>query len=41
MTLENKNQMSPKSMSMDICIIGTINQLIIRCSYTQTKFSKK
>ena len=32
--------MLTKSMNMDIWVIGTINQLIIRNSYTQIKFSK-
>ena len=30
-----------KSMNMDIWVIGILNQLFIRGSYTQIKFSKK
>ena len=37
----NKTQTLTKSTSMDIWLIGTLNQLFIRGFYTQIKFSKK
>ena len=37
----NKNPALTKSMNMDIWIVATSNQLFIRSSYTETKFSKK
>ena len=40
-TPSNKTETLTKSMNMYICAIGTLNQLLIRGSYTQTKFSKK
>ena len=39
-TLSNKTQALRKTINMDIWVIGTSNQLFIRGSYTQTKFSK-
>ena len=36
-----KTQVSTKSINMDIWVIGTLNQLFIRGSYTEIKFSKK
>ena len=40
-TPSNKFQALTKSINMDIWIIDTLNQLFIRGSYTQIKFSKK
>ena len=37
----NKIQGLTKSINMDIWIIATLNQLFMRGSYTQIKFSKK
>ena len=37
----NKTPAFTKSMNMDIWVVGTSNQLFIRGSYTETKFSKK
>ena len=37
----NKTPALTKSMNMDIRIVGTLNQLFIRDSYTEIKFSKK
>ena len=37
----NKTQSFTKSMNMDILVVGTLNQLSIRGSYTEIKFSKK
>ena len=37
----NKISALTKSMNMDIWVVGTMNQLFIRGSYTETKFSKK
>ena len=37
----NKNPALTKSMNMDIWVVATSNQLFIRSSYTETKFSKK
>ena len=37
----SKIQGLTKSINMDILIIGTLNQLFMRGSYTQIKFSKK
>ena len=39
--LMNKTQKLTKSMTMDIWVISTLNQLFIRGSYTEIKFSKK
>ena len=35
----NKTQAIAKSMNMDIWVASTLNQLFIRDSYTQVKFS--
>ena len=40
-TLTNKTQTLMKSMNMNIWVIGTLNQLFKRDSYTQIIFSKK
>ena len=37
----NKIPALTKSMNMDIWVVGTTNQLFIRGSYTEIKFSKK
>ena len=37
----NKIQAFTKSLSVDIWLVGTSNQLFIRGSYTEIKFSKK
>ena len=37
----NKTQVITKSMNMEIWEVGTLNQLFIRGSYTEIKFSKK
>ena len=37
----NKTLALTKSMNTDIQVIGTSNQIFIRSSYTETKFSKK
>ena len=37
----NKTPEITKSINMDIWVVGTSNQLIIKGSYTETKFSKK
>ena len=37
----NKSPALTKSMNMDIWVVGTSNQLLVRGSYTETKFSKK
>ena len=37
----NKTQVIIKSMNMEIWEVGTLNQLFIRGSYTEIKFSKK
>ena len=39
--LSNKTEALTKSMNMNIWAIGTLNQLIVRGSYTEIKFSKK
>ena len=40
-TLKYKTQGITKIMNMDIWIIGILNQLSVRGSYTKIKFSKK
>ena len=40
-TPSNKTQALAKSMNVDIWVICTLNQLFIRGSYTQNKFTKK
>ena len=40
-TPSNKTQAVTKIMDMDIWVMGTLNQLFIRSSYTQIKVSKK
>ena len=37
----NKTEAVTKSMNMYIWVIGILNQLFIKDSYTQIKFSKK
>ena len=37
----NKTQALTKSFNVDIWLVGTSNQLFIRGSYTEIKFSKK
>ena len=37
----NKTPAHTKSMNIDIWVVGTLNQLFIRGSDTETKFSKK
>ena len=37
----NETQALTKSMNMDITVVGTLNQLFKRGSYTEVKFSKK
>ena len=37
----NKTQALTKSKNMDIWVIGTLNQLFIRGSYTEIKLSEK
>ena len=37
----NKKPAFMKSMNMDVWVVGASNQLFIRGSYTETKFSKK
>ena len=37
----NKTPALTKSMNMGIWVVGTTNQLFIRGSYTEIKFSKK
>ena len=37
----NEIQALTKSMNMEILVAGTLNQLFIRGSYTEIKFSKK
>ena len=37
----NKTQALKKSLNMDIWSFGRLNQLFIKGSYTETKFSKK
>ena len=37
----NKTQTLPKSMNMDIWVVGTLNQPFIRGSCTKIEFSKK
>ena len=37
----NKTQALAKSLSVDIWLVGTSNQLFIGGSYTEIKFSKK
>ena len=39
-TLTNKTQVLTKSMNMAIWVIGTLNQLFIRGSYTEINFKK-
>ena len=39
--VSNKTRTVTKSMNMGIWVIGTLNQLFIRGSYTQINFSKK
>ena len=39
--LANKTQALTKSMIIDIWVISTLNQIFIRGSYTEIKFSKK
>ena len=39
-SLINKTQALPKSINMDIWVIGTSNQQFIRGSYTEIKFPK-
>ena len=39
--LSNKTPALTKSMNMEIWMVGTPNQLFIRGSSTETKFSKK
>ena len=36
-----RGKKAPKYPNMDIWVVGTSNQLFIRGSYTETKFSKK
>ena len=40
-TPSNKIQALTKSMDMEVWVDGTSNQLSIRGSYTQSKFSRK
>ena len=40
-TPSNKTEVVTKIMNMNILPTGTLNQLILRGSYTQTTFSKK
>ena len=40
-TPSNKTQALSKIIIMGIWVISTLNQLFIRCSYNQIKFSKK
>ena len=37
----NETPVLTKSTSMGICVVSTTSQLLIRGSYTETKFSKK
>ena len=37
----NKTPEITKSINMNIWVVGTSNQLVIKGSYTETKFSKK
>ena len=37
----NETQALTGSMNMDILVVGTLNQLFIRGSYTEVKFRKK
>ena len=37
----NETQAFPKSMNMDISVVRTLNQLFMRDSFTEIKFSKK
>ena len=39
-TTSNKSQALAKSLNMDIWVIGTLNQVFIRNSYTQNFFSE-
>ena len=39
--LSNKTPALTKSANMDIWVVGTSNQLFMRGSQTETKFSKK
>ena len=39
--LSNKTPALRKSTNMGIWVVGTLNQLFIRGSYTETKLSKK
>ena len=36
----NKTQVPTKSMNVDILVVGTLNQLYIKGSYTDIKFSE-
>ena len=36
-----KTQALTENINMDSMVLGTLNQLFIKGSYTQTKFSKK
>ena len=38
---QNKIETIKKSMNMDIWVVSTLNQLFIKGSYTEIKFSKK
>ena len=40
-THSNKIEALKKSMNLDIWVIGTLNELFKRGSYTQIRFSKK
>ena len=39
-TPSKNTQVLPESINLDNWVIGTLNQLLIRGSYNQTKFSK-
>ena len=39
--LSNKTSALSKSMSMDIWVVGTLNQLFIKIPFTETKFLKR
>ena len=38
--LSNKTQELTKSVNMDICVVGTLNQLFLKSSYAEIKFTK-
>ena len=40
-TVSNRTQVVTKTIDMGIWVVGTLIQIFIKSSYTETKFSKK